>query len=204
MAPLSLQELQKAQAEAEGFQNGPQPALNPANLYTQAVAGNPQPTPPAPTPVPYYPSSETPNLQLSTRDLSAEVANNFVKLDTLLSTNVPIIQARLDGVGITVVKTISITASPSINQLYAISLFEQSTGIGAAGHTLVTTITYTSPAVAGAQIVTITMPLDSANTVMETYPFYVVAGASLTLTTAYGGGATNDPYTITARLVQMP
>ena len=69
--PLTLAELQKAQAEVEGFQNGPLPALNNANLYTQAKEGNPQVTPPAPTPVPYYPSSETPNLQLTTDDMSS-------------------------------------------------------------------------------------------------------------------------------------
>ena len=40
--PLSLLELQKAQAEAEGFVNGPYPALNPANLNTQDSIGNPQ------------------------------------------------------------------------------------------------------------------------------------------------------------------
>ena len=79
--PLTLLQLQKAQAEAEGFQNGPEPALNNANLYTAAVAGNPQPTPPVPTPTPYYPSSETPNLQLSTRDVPSQLANNFVILD---------------------------------------------------------------------------------------------------------------------------
>ena len=80
--PLSLALLQKDQAEAEGFANGPSPALNNANLYTQAKEGNPQVTPPVPTPVPYYPSSETPNLQLSTDDMPSTIANNFVILDS--------------------------------------------------------------------------------------------------------------------------
>jgi hypothetical protein len=80
VTPLSLAVLQKAQAEAEGFQNGPAPALNPANINTQDNIGNPQVT--GSSPVPYYPSSETPNLQLSTEDMSSTLANNFVILDT--------------------------------------------------------------------------------------------------------------------------
>jgi hypothetical protein len=76
---LSLALLQKAQAEAEGFANGPLPALNAANLNTQDAAGNPQT--PTSSPTPYYPSSETPNLQLSTEDMSSQLANNFVILD---------------------------------------------------------------------------------------------------------------------------
>lgn len=78
--PLSLSVLQKAQAEAEGFANGPQPALNNANLYTQDSTGNPQV--PGTSPVPYYPSAETPNLQLSTDDMPSTIANNFVILDS--------------------------------------------------------------------------------------------------------------------------
>ena len=77
---LSLAELQKAQAEVEGFQLGPQPALNSANLNTQNTLGNPQT--PSTSPAPYYPSKETPNLKMSTRDMSSELANNFVILDT--------------------------------------------------------------------------------------------------------------------------
>jgi hypothetical protein len=61
---LTLAELQKAQAEAEGFQQGPQPALNSANLNTQDSISNTQV--PTTSPVPYYPSSETPVLNLST------------------------------------------------------------------------------------------------------------------------------------------
>src|ERR1035438_8508137 len=164
-------------------------------------------TEPSLVPLP-QPGTTTPALGLSLM-VPPDSAANFAVIDSLFPAGttsgasvVPVIQARLEGIHTTGAKTLSITASPSVNQLYAISLFEQATGTGAAGHTLVTTITYTSPAVVGLQTVTITMPLDSANIVMETYPFLVAAGASLTLTTAYGGGATNDKYTISARLVQ--
>src|ERR1035438_3677451 len=78
--PLSLALLQKAQAEAEGFANGPAPALNAANIYTQDSIGNPQT--PGTSPIPYYPSAETANLQLSTEDMSSQIANNFVILDS--------------------------------------------------------------------------------------------------------------------------
>jgi hypothetical protein len=81
--PLSLTELQKAQAESEGFQQGPTPALNNANLSTQSKLGNPQT--PSTSPAPYYPSQETPNLKLSTRDMASELANNFVILDASIS-----------------------------------------------------------------------------------------------------------------------
>src|ERR1035437_7931893 len=136
---LSLAELQKAQAEVEGFQNGPQPALNPANLNTQAVAGNPQPTPPAPTPVPYYPSQETPNLHLSTRDMPAEEANNFVTLDTLLSSSVPIIQAKLDAQATRVAHSVSHVATRTT--LFTTSVFLESEGDGLNTDTVVGPLT---------------------------------------------------------------
>lgn len=83
---LTQPELAKAQAEAEGFANGPLPVLNPANLNTQRTIGNPQVVPAATAPVPYYPSSETPNLQLSTEDMPSQLANNFVILDNAIGT----------------------------------------------------------------------------------------------------------------------
>jgi hypothetical protein len=203
--PLTLLQLQKAQAEAEGFQNGPEPALNNANLYIAAIAGNPQPTPPVPTPTPYYPSSETPNLQLSTRDVPAEMANNLVILDSLFPTGsgigVPIIQAELTAVNTTVPHTITETASTTT--LYAISLFIQSLGTGGAGDTITVTINYVSPASATPLTITILMHLDSANVVMETYPLLVSAGTTISMSSAYGG-AYADPYTISCKLVEMP
>ena len=205
MAPLTLAQLQKAQAEADGFAFGPEPALNPANLYTQATAGNPQPTPPAPTPVPYYPSSETPNLHLSTRDVAAEMANNLVILDTLFSsgggTGVPVVQAALTAVNTTVPHTITETAA--LTTLYAISLFMQALGTGGAGDTITVTINYVSPASPTPLTITILMHLDSANVVMETYPLLVAAGTTISMSSAYGG-AYADPYTLSCKLVEMP
>ena len=199
--PLTLAELQKAQAEAEGFQNGPAPALNNANLYTQATAGNPQPTPPAATPVPYYPSSETPNLNLSTRDMASELANNFVILDNTVAA-APVVQAELQAINTTVVQTATITVAATT--LYAVSIYMAALGTAVAGHTLTANITYTAANGLGVQTVALILPLSSANVVVETYPLLVLAGTPITLSTVYGGGAVNDPYTISARLVQMP
>ena len=85
---LTANQLAKAQAAAEGFQNGPLPALNSANINTQDSIGNAQPAPIIPLPIvfpPYYPSSGTPNLNLSTKDMSSDIANNFVILDAVLA-----------------------------------------------------------------------------------------------------------------------
>jgi hypothetical protein len=75
----------KAQAEVEGYQNGPEPALNPVNANTQQQLGNPLYVPGVASKVPYYPpSQETPNLQLSLQDMSADLAQNFVVLDNAI------------------------------------------------------------------------------------------------------------------------
>jgi len=202
--PLTLAELQKAQAESEGFANGPQPALNSANLYTQASAGNPQPTPPVATPVPYYPSSETPNLSLSTRDVAAEMANNLVILDTLFPTGgglgVPIIQATAQVVNSLTPTTLSITAPKTA--LYAVSIYMKALGTGGAGTTYTKTLTYTAADGSGVQHITLILPLDSSNVVMETYPILALAGAPVSTTGVFSGAPA--PYTLSERIVQMP
>lgn len=195
--PLSLAELQKAQAEAEGFQNGPAPALNPANLNTQDSIGNPQVQ--ATSPTPYYPSSETPNLQLSTEDMSSQLANNFVILDTKIG-NVPVISERLQALNATSAQSL-VAVAPS-TQMYTLTLYMSAAGTAAAGHTVVATLSYTCEL--GPETITVTLPLNVNNIIMETYPLLCIGGTTVSLTTAYGGGATNDPYNISARLVQMP
>jgi hypothetical protein len=78
--PLTPLQLQKAQAEAEGYQNGPLPPLNLPNQYTQAVLGNPQL--PETGPVPAYPGvRDTPNALLRVDGMSAEQAQNLLMLD---------------------------------------------------------------------------------------------------------------------------
>ena len=193
---LSLTALQKAQAEAEGFQQGPQPALNSANINTQDALGNTQVV--TTSPVPYYPPSETPNLQLSTEDMSSQVANNFVILDLVsLAT-----QASMQFINTTVPHTLAATTIKTT--LYMVTIYLAAAGTGAAGHTYTETITYTAANGTGLQTIIITLPLDSANVILQTFPVLVLGGTPLTITGAYGGGAVNDPYTISERLVAMP
>jgi hypothetical protein len=197
MAFLTLAQLTKAQAEAEGFQNGPQPALNTANLETQRIEGNTQVATTSPTP--YYPSQETPNLQLSTRDMASELANNFVILDSIIA-SVPVISQRLQLLNATTAQSVSLT--PTSTQMVAVSMYLSSAGLSGAGHEVLATINYTCEL--GPEVITVTLPLDARTIIMETYPLLVLGGTTVTLSTTYAGGATNDPYNLDARLVQMP
>lgn len=194
--PLSLVELQKAQAEVEGFQQGPAPALNAANLNTQDNLGNPQT--PSTSPAPYYPSAETPNLQLSTEDMSAQLANNFVILDAAIS-SVPVVQASLQAINTTVNHSVSLLA-PTTN-MYTVSLYMSSPGGAGAGYEVVITISYTCEL--GPETISIVLPLDSSQIIMETYPVLAIGGTTITLSTAYEGGAVNNPYNISARIVEF-
>ena len=194
---LSLAELQKAQAESEGFAQGPSPALNPPNLNTQASIGNPQV--PGTSPTPYYPSSETPNLNLSTEDMSSQLANNFVILDSAAAA-FPAVQASLQALNTTVPHTVFIT-SPKTT-LYTLSLYMSAPGTGGAGHAVIATVNYTCEL--GPEIITVTMPLDSSQIIMETFPLLVIGGTNVSLSTAYSGGAVNDPYNISVKIVEMP
>ena len=89
MAFLTDAQLQKEQASAEGFQLGPQPALNPQNLNTQIILGNNfSVVPPSPVPA-YYPGADkTPNLQLSLNCMEPEMANNMVLIDAFVGNSV--------------------------------------------------------------------------------------------------------------------
>jgi hypothetical protein len=127
------------------------------------------------------------------------LANNFVILDKAIA-SASNVQGSLQALDTTVVHSVSVTAA--VTGLYALSLYMSAPGTGAAGHTLVTTITYTCEL--GPETITVVMPLDSSNIVMETYPLLAIAGSTVTVSTAYTGGATNDPYNISARIVQMP
>jgi hypothetical protein len=113
----------------------------------------------------------------------------------------PIIQARLQAINTTVPQSLTITAPASV--MYAVSLFMETAGTFGTGHTLVATLVWGSPL--AQHTITLTLPLDGGDTIiMETYPLLVAAGAPISISTAFGGGATADTYTISARLVQMP
>jgi hypothetical protein len=202
---LNLAELQKAQAEVEGFQNGPAPALNPANLNTQANLGNPQT--PSTSLAPYYPSQETPNLQLSTENMSSQSANNFVALDTLFPSGVtpstsavPVIQTRLQVIDTSVPQSLSFNVTST--ELFALSIYMKALGTGAPGTTYTKTVTYTAADGSGAQTITLILPLNTSNVVMETYPLLALAGTTITTVGVFSGAP--SPITISERIVQMP
>ena len=77
-------------------------------------------------------------------------------------------------------------------------------GSAASGHTYTKTLTYTAADGSGVQTVTLILPLDTANVVMETYPLLVLGGTTISTVGAYGGGATNDPFTLAETITQMP
>lgn len=112
----------------------------------------------------------------------------------------PIIQAKLQVVGATTPQALTITSLATV--MYAVSVNMEAVGTAGAGHSVVATLSWISPIAAHSLI--LTLPLDSANIVVETYPILTQAATAITLSTAYAGGATNDPYTISARLVEMP
>ena len=113
----------------------------------------------------------------------------------------PIIQARLQAVNTTVPQSLTITAPASV--MYAVSLFLETAGTFGSGHTVIATLVWGSPL--AQHTITLTLPMDAGDTIiMETYPLLVAAGAPISISTAFGGGATADTYTISARLVQMP
>jgi hypothetical protein len=125
-------------------------------------------------------------------------------LDVNLTTgsSVPVISKEIQLVNTTVPQAITLVSLAT--QLYAVSLYLQSLGTAAPGHEVVSTITYTSPTGPTLETITVVLLLDTVEVVLETYPLMVLGGTSITLSTSYSGGATNDPYTISARLVQMP
>lgn len=116
--------------------------------------------------------------------------------------DVPVIQASLQEVNDTTPQNLSITAAKTT--LYAVSIYMAAVGTAAAGHTYTKTITYTAANGSGTQTIVLVLPLDTANVVMETYPLLVLGGTAIMTTGVYGGGATNDPFTVSERIVEMP
>ena len=144
-----------------------------------------------------YPESGlTPNLGLSLEGMAVNVAENFIELDSF----VPVISKRLQILNATTSQSVALTV-PS-TQMVALSMYLSSAGLGAAGHEVVVTIDYTCEL--GPEVITVTLPTDARTIIMETYPLLCLAGTTVTLSTAYAGGATNDPYNLDVRLVQMP
>jgi|SRR5271166_1845164 len=117
------------------------------------------------------------------------------------SVTIPVIQVSKTGINVTAAASASFT--PTIACMLAVSISMETTGLAAGGHTIVATLTWTSPVESHTQ--TETLALDGGNSiVVETFPILVTAGSTCTVAFSYGGGATNDPYTYAVRIVQMP
>lgn len=198
--PLSLAELQKAQAEVEGFQQGPAPALNTANLNTQNNIGNPQV--PSTSPVPYYPSGETPNLQLSTEDMSSQLANNFVILDTAFATIVPVIVTSEQVINTLAPQTLSlVTPASTTGNFYEVPIYLNSRGDGAVGSTATATLTWIGVSGATHTATLLVSGTVAAQAQLETFPILVLGGTTITVVTSFG--TTPFHYDIAARILLL-
>lgn len=200
MAPLTLTEAAQQQALAEGYAGGPTPTLNSPNLNTQASIGNP--LIPVIEPTPYFPPTiSTPNLGLSLNGMDDVLAQDMVILDTAIAGGGfgPITSGSLQAVNATTPLSLSVTAALTV--LYAISVSLESTGTAASGHVVIVSLSWTSPLTP--HNISLTLPLDSRQLVMETYPILCQAETPINIATVYAGGATDDPYTISLRIVEI-
>jgi hypothetical protein len=113
----------------------------------------------------------------------------------------PIILVSEAYVNTTVTHVISITALAT--QFYLLSIYMNTSGSGLSGETVTATVDYVAADGSGPQVITLILPLDTANVVMENYPLLVLGGEPISVTTAYGGGY-NPEYSIAASIVQNP
>jgi hypothetical protein len=131
-------------------------------------------------------------------------SGEWVLISDANAAQIPVVTASVQASNTTVVQGTAITAPAGAPTMYAVSIYLKAVGTASAGHKYTETLTYTAADGSGTQTITLILPLDSANVVMETYPLLILAGSSLVATGAYGGGATDDPYTISMRIVSMP
>ena len=110
-----------------------------------------------------------------------------------------IVQGYLQVMGATTPQTVQQTAP--ITSLYQVSTHIESAGNGVVGSYLIATLKWTSPTAPHTE--TLTIPLDTANLSVETFPIFVIQGAIVSFATTYQGG-TPSPYDISVRIVQMP
>jgi hypothetical protein len=173
----------------------PSPAINPATTFENIPCF-------VPVGVLWY-TEDTDNLYAGT-GISDNGGTPGVVQIAGNGSGVPIVTASLQVVNATTVETLSIMSPTGVPTLYACSLYMKALGTGGTGHTYTETITYTSPDDGDVQTITLILPLDHSNVVMETYPLMVKGGTTLSATGTYGGGATDDPYTLSIRLVSIP
>ncbi len=198
MAFLTPQQIEKQQAESEGYQQGPQPEINNPNANTQDALGNTVVQ--TPVAAPYYPgATETPNLQLTLTNIPVNVAENMVLIDAAIGV-VPIIQPKLQIIDTNVPQTVSIVVPTTANTMYDVPVYLSSRGDGAGGTTVTATLTWT-----GVDGITNTVVLvasgTTSNVELEEFPILALAGSTVTVSTAFNSTAFH--YDVSARFIQL-
>lgn len=75
-------------------------------------------------------------------------------------------------------------------------------GTGAPGTTFTNTISYFAADGAGLQQITLILPLNSPNVVMETYPLFALSGTPISTAGVFTGAP--SPYTLAETIVKTP
>jgi|ERR1700685_2992702 len=146
----------------------------------------------------------TPNLGLSRAVPPASDAN-FMAIDAFFpngssALGIPVVQASAQVINAVVPTVLSITAAKTT--LYTVSIYMKALGTGGAGTTYTKTLTYTAADGSGVQTITLILPLNTPNVVMETYPILALAGTPVSTVGVFSG--TPSPYTLSERIVEMP
>lgn len=155
----------------------------------------------------YPEGSSSANIGFALAPLNRAAGDNWAVLDALLlgvtpGSIVPIEQASSTEVNVTTPTTVTTTAIGEA--LYAVSLSMECVGNAPTGHTVTAALSWTSPLTAHSQACAMALDTGTSNLVVETFPILCAANTPITVTFTYGGGATNDPYTYSIRLVVMP
>jgi len=152
------------------------------------------------------PGSTTSNLGLSLC-VPPDSQANFQALDAVFANFVPgsslalpVVQTSAQVINTVTPTALSITATKTT--LYTVSIYMKALGTGGAGTTYTKTLTYTAADGSGVQTITLILPLDTPNVVMETYPILALAGTSVSTVGVFSG--TPSPYTLSERIVEMP
>ena len=110
---LSNLELQTEQAKAEGYVDGPAPALNTANIQTQKSIGNTSLPSDVPALVPYFPGVlDTPNMQLSLAGMDQNLVKNFEIIDAA-SLSTSHVTLTLTAAQISTIKSVPVQIIPA-------------------------------------------------------------------------------------------
>jgi len=132
------------------------------------------------------------------QQLPLDTLNGITFPDATVQTTAASMVTKSQAVNTLVPENLSIVAPAGAGTMYTISLYIASTGAGSPGSTYTTNISYMAADGAGTQVITLVLPLDSPNVVMETYPILVLGGSTVTSIGTFSGPA--SAYTISQRI----